>query len=225
MKLLIIEDDDKISQLLNDSFQNAGFDVDVALTGITAINKLESSHLYDLVILDLMLPEVDGLSILKMIRRKEKYIPVVILSARHTFEDRVEGLTGGADDYIIKPFSFPELLIRVQNLLKRIPRIDDSRFLEIDDLKVDIMKREVRRSGKKIELQTKEYDLLLLLLKHRNVVLSKTLILKEVWGYEFDPQTNVVDVLVCRLRNKIDKTEQIKLIHTIRGLGYVCRKD
>ena len=224
MRILIIEDDEKIAELLKEGLQKAGFRTDVALDGIAGSRLLGSAIEQDLIVLDLMLPGQDGLSLLKQIRKAERHVPVIILSAKHSFDDRLEGLQSGADDYLVKPFSFPELLIRVQNLLRRIPS-DDLRELQIDDLTVDLLKREVRRGGGKIELQAKEFALLVCLLKNRGVVLSKNLLLKEVWGYQFDPQTNVVDVLVCRLRGKIDKGTQVRLIHTIRGLGYVCRNE
>lgn len=223
--ILIVEDDLVIAHFIRDGLLEAGFAVEIASTGTSALEMLQAPSSYELVILDLMLPEIDGMTVLNSIRKMENHIPVIILSAKHTVDDRVYGLKNGADDYLVKPFSFPELLIRVQNLLKRLPLSEALNRMSCGDLHVDTIKREVRRGNQRIELQTKEFTLLTLLLQHQGEVLSKHLILKEVWGYTFDPQTNVVDVLVCRLRNKIDKESKIKLIHTIRGLGYVCKAN
>ncbi|MDR3607593.1 MAG: response regulator transcription factor [Oligoflexia bacterium] len=225
MKVLIIEDDVKISELLTEGFTASGYEVFHSPDGIDAQRKLQKPDRYDLIILDLMLPGISGFTLLKEVRKKaSSRVPIIILSARPTADDRIAGLQEGADDYLVKPFSFPELLIRAQNLLRRQPRPNDTNFIEFEDLSIDLIKREVRRRGIRIELQIKEFSLLVFLLQNPGIVLSKTLLLRTIWGYDFVPQTNVVDVLVCRLRNKIDRDFEPRLIHTIRGLGYVCKK-
>lgn len=226
MKTLVIEDDAKILEFLDLGLKEAGFAVDQAMDGALGWNKL-TSNIYDIIILDVMLPEIDGLTLLSRMREKKIDTPVLILSANKTLEDRVLGLEKGGDDYLVKPFAFAELLARVHALIRRsthtIP--SEEKKLVYGDLVMDLEKREVYREGKKLSLQVKEFSLLDYFMRNPGKVITKTLILEKVWGYDFDPQTNVVDVLVCRLRNKVDKDFNEKIIQTHRGVGYVLKKD
>lgn len=223
MKILIIEDDKKISSLLLKGFVESDFFVETAFDGEEGLHMATTKN-FDLIILDLMLPKLDGGHVLKALRAVGSKVPILILSAKETVEDIVSGLQSGADDYLVKPFSFNELLARVNTLLRRISSNSESTILEFEDLKVDLLKREVRRNGTLIELHVNEFMLLEYMLRNINKNLTKLQILKKVWGYDFDPQTNVVDVLVCRLRNKIDKEFEVKIIQTVRGIGYVIKK-
>jgi len=222
MRILVIEDDKKIASFIIKGLKEAGFTVDHAEDGITG-EELALSGLYDAAVVDIMLPHRDGLSIIKAVRRKNLQLPVIILSAKRSVEDRVKGLATGSDDYLVKPFSFSELLARLQALLRRTIQTENYGVLSIDDLSINIETREVMRAGKRIDLQPLETKLLFYLMKNAGRVLSKTMILDHVWGYDFDPQTNVVDVLVCRLRSKVDRPFDKDLIHTIRGVGYVIK--
>ncbi|MGZ3810018.1 MAG: response regulator transcription factor [Bacteriovorax sp.] len=225
MKTLIIEDDVKILEVLEIGFKEAGFAVDQAIEGNTAWDKLKNNA-YDIIILDVMLPGIDGLTLLTKMREEKITTPVLILSAKKSLEDRVSGLQTGGDDYLVKPFAFAELLARVHALLRRssaISPVEEKRLI-FGDLIMDLEKREVYRQGKKISLQVKEFSLLDYFMRNPGKVITKTLILEKVWGYDFDPQTNVVDVLVCRLRNKVDKDFDEKIIQTHRGVGYVLKQ-
>lgn len=225
MKTLVIEDDAKISEFLNLGLREEGFIVDHASDGNSGFQKIKNS-LYDIIILDVMLPGMDGLTLLSKMRAEKISTPVLILSAKKTLEERVQGLQLGGDDYLVKPFAFAELLARMQALLRRssaspTPEITN---LVYGDLVMDLEKREVYRQGKKISLQVKEFSLLDYFMRNPGKVITKALILEKVWGYDFDPQTNVVDVLVCRLRNKVDKDFSEKIIQTHRGVGYVLKQ-
>jgi two-component system OmpR family response regulator len=178
---------------------------------------------YDCIVLDLMLPKLDGLSLLRQLRREKITTPVVVLSAKATVEDRIAGLQAGGDDYLTKPFAFSELLARVHALIRRATQVVEPTTLTATGITLDLLSREVTREGRKIELQSREFALLELLMRHPGRVVTKTMILEHVWDYSFDPQTNVVDVLVHRLRAKVDKDFDVKLIHTIRGVGYVLK--
>lgn len=225
MRLLLIEDDQKIASFIANGFRQSGFAVDVMHNGDDGLYMALAED-YDIAIVDIMLPGKNGLEIIEEIRRQELTLPIIILSAKHSVEDRIKGLDIGSDDYLIKPFSFSELNSRVQALLRRSSNMKVERqIFEAGDLSVDIMKREVKRGGVHIDLQPREFSLLEYLIRNRGKVLSKTMILEHVWDYSFDPSTNVVDVLVHRLRNKIDKEFNIKLIHTLRGVGYVLKTD
>ena len=224
MRILVVEDDPKIAAFITMGLRQAGFAVDQADNGEKGL-QLALSEPYDLAILDIMLPGRDGLSLLDELRRQRFNTPVIILSAKRSVEDRVRGLEAGGDDYLTKPFSFSELLARVQALIRRASGAVDATTLTMADLAMDLRRREVLRAGKKIELQPREFSLLEYLIRNRGQVVSKATILEHIWDYNFDPQTNVVDVLVCRLRNKIDREFEPKLIHTIRGVGYVLRND
>jgi two-component system OmpR family response regulator len=222
MRLLVVEDDAKIAAFVIKGLEQSGFAVDHASDGEAGL-QLALHESYDAAIIDIMLPKLDGLSLIEELRRQQKDTPVIILSAKRTVADRIRGLQTGGDDYLVKPFSFAELLARVQALIRRGSSGIHPTRLASGDLVVDLLSREVTRNGEKIELQPREFTLLEYLLRQAGRVVSKTMILEHVWDYSFDPQTNVVDVIVCRLRNKIDRDFEPKLIHTIRGVGYVLR--
>jgi two-component system, OmpR family, response regulator len=222
MRILLVEDDLKIASFVAKGLKQAGYAVDHATDGEQGLH-LALTEPYDAAILDIMLPKLDGLSIIERMRREKINTPVIILSAMRTVDDRVKGLQTGGDDYLTKPFSFSELLARVQGLIRRASRGMDSGRLNVGDLSVDLLSREVRRGEGKIDLQPREFSLLEYLMRNAGRVVSKTMILEHVWGYSFDPQTNVVDVLVSRLRNKVDRDFEKKMIHTIRGVGYVLK--
>ena len=220
MRALIVEDDEKIASFIKNGLKENGFAVDHCEDGETGL-VLARTVDYDTIILDLMLPNLDGLSFLKTLRSVNSTVPVIILSAKSSVQDRVKGLQFGADDYLTKPFAFSELLARVQALLRRRSQSEEPTKLTVRDLKMDLLTREVRRAEAIFELQPREFSLLEFLARNAGRVVTKTMILEHVWDYHFDPQTNVVDVLVSRLRNKIDKEKT--LIHTIRGVGYVLK--
>ncbi|MDR1304853.1 MAG: response regulator transcription factor [Verrucomicrobiales bacterium] len=222
MKLLVVEDDKKIGSFIAKGLKENGFVVDLAATGTDGLH-LAATVQYDAAVLDIMLPGLDGITLLETLRAKRVTMPVLILSARHTVDDRVRGLQAGGDDYLTKPFSFTELLARIQALLRRSAVMPDSQTLTVSDLRLDLLKREVTRDGQHIQLQSKEFALLEYLMRNQARIVTKTAILENVYDYNFDPQTNVVDVLICRLRNKIEKDFPNKQtrIRTIRGMGYV----
>ena len=222
MRILVIEDDVKIASFLKNGLKEAGFAVDTCSDGLTGLD-LALNTSYDAAIIDLMLPKMDGLSVIDTMRMENVDTPVLILSARQSVDDRIQGLQRGGDDYMVKPFSFSELLARVQALIRRDKKSTQPMLLRVGDLEMDLLKHEISRGGTKIELPAKEYSLLEYMMRHPGIVLSKTAILERVYDYSFDPQTNVVDVLVCRLRNKIDKDFDNKMIHTVRGMGYVLK--
>lgn len=222
MKILVLEDDAKIASFVAKGLSEANFVVDVSANGEEGC-ELARKNPYDAAIVDLMLPKLDGLSVIERWRTEQIKLPVLILSARRSLDDRVKGLQRGGDDYLTKPFSFAELLARLQALIRRSGSSAIVTSLTFADLKMDLLTREVWRGSTKIELQAREFLLLEYLLRNQNKVVSKTMILEHVWNYHFDPQTNVVDVLVCRLRNKIDRDFEPKLIHTLRGAGYSLR--
>jgi len=222
MRLLLVEDDRKIASFIEKGMRQAGFTVDVSYNGTEAL-AMAMTEPYDVAVVDIMLPGLDGLSIIEKIRQRDIGTPVLILSARQSVDDRVQGLQRGGDDYMVKPFSFSELLARVQALIRRDKSHAKTTKLQVGGLQMDLLKHEVYRDGIKIELPAKEYSLLEYMMRNPDVVISKTSILEKVYDYSFDPQTNVVDVLVCRLRNKVDKDYEEKLIHTVRGMGYVLR--
>lgn len=222
MRLLVVEDDAKIAAFVIKGLEQAGFAVDHAPDGEAGLH-LALNEAYDAAIVDIMLPKLDGLSLIEEMRRRQQDTPVLILSAKRTVADRVKGLQTGGDDYLVKPFAFAELLARVQALIRRGSGMAHPTRLTAGDLVLDLLAREVSRDGQKIELQPREFALLEYLLRQAGRVVSKTMILEHVWDYSFDPQTNVVDVLVCRLRNKVDRDFEPRLIHTIRGVGYALR--
>jgi two-component system OmpR family response regulator len=222
MRILLVEDDLKIAKFIEKGFSSSGFAVDHATTGTKGF-EMAFDEPYDTMVVDIMLPLLDGISLIKKIRKRENNTPVIILSARDRVDDRVKGLQAGADDYLTKPFAFSELLARVQALIRRAGNITDPVNLSYADLNVDILKRQVKRGSEIIELQPLEFSLLEYLLRNKERVVSKTMIMEHVWNYSFDPMTNVVEARICRLRDKIDKGYDPKLIHTIRGAGYVLK--
>lgn len=222
MRILIIEDDAKIASFIAKGLKEAGFTVDICGDGQSGLERA-LSVIYDAAVIDLMLPQMDGLSVIEAMRSKEINTPVLILSAKQSVDDRIQGLQRGGDDYMVKPFSFSELLARLQALIRRDKKNSKAMLLKVGELEMDLLKHEVYREGEKVELPAKEYSLLEYMMHNPGIVLSKTSILERVYDYAFDPQTNVVDVLVCRLRNKIDKSFDNKMIHTVRGMGYVLK--
>jgi two-component system OmpR family response regulator len=222
VRLLVVEDDLKIARFVTDGLRQAGYVVDKAADGETGLD-LAMTGSYDAAVIDIMLPKLDGLALIERLRHRNINTPVIILSARQSVDDRIRGLQTGSDDYLTKPFSFAELLARVQALIRRGAAPVQASRLTAGDLTLDLLSREVLRSNKKIDLQPREFTLLEYLMRNMGRVISKTMILDQVWGYHFDLQTNAVDVLVCRLRNKVDKGFSDKMIHTIRGVGYVLK--
>jgi two-component system, OmpR family, response regulator len=222
MRALLVEDDATIAEFVARGLREAGFAVDRASDGEEGLTAALKQP-YDVAIVDVMLPKRDGLSLIEELRRRGIATPVLILSARREIDDRVRGLQTGGDDYLTKPFAFAELLARVQALVRRATRASEPTTLTLDDLVVDLLSRRVTRGGKLIDLRPREFSLLEYLMRNAGRVVSKTMILSHVWEYNFDPQTNVVDVLVSRLREKIDRPFEQKLLHTVRGVGYVLR--
>jgi DNA-binding response OmpR family regulator len=222
MRALIIEDDDTIAEFVARGLRESGFAVDKAADGEEGLEAaLQAS--YDVAIVDLMLPKRDGLAVIDELRRRGRATPVLILSARRSVDDRVRGLQAGGDDYLTKPFAFAELLARVQALVRRATRAPEPTTLTAGDLSLDLLTRKVLRGGASIDLRPREFALLEYLMRNAGKVVSKTMILSHVWDYSFDPQTNIVDVLVSRLRDKIDRPFDTKRLQTVRGVGYVLR--
>ena len=222
MRLLVVEDDKKIASFVSRGLKEAGYVVDIAERGDDAFQLALYNH-FDVAIVDLMLPGLDGLSLIERLRAQKIKMPVIILSAKRSVDDRVKGLQVGGDDYLTKPFAFSELLARIQALVRRSTAMSEPTTLTHGDLTLDLLSREVTRGGQKIELQAREFALLEYLLRNAGRVVSKTTILEHVWDYNFDPKTNVIDVLVSRLRSKVDRDFDRKLIHTMRGFGYVLK--
>ena len=222
MRILVAEDDTVIADFVAQGLREAGFVVEVAATGPEGLRKAIGGG-YDAAVIDVMLPGMDGLALIEALRTKKVQTPVLILSARHSVDDRVKGLQAGGDDYLTKPFAFAELLARVQALLRRSGGTPEPTRLTLGDLSLDLLSRRVERAGQVLDLRPREFALLEYLLRHPGRVLSKTMILSHVWGYSFDPGTNVVDVLVSRLRDKVDEGFASKMIHTMRGAGYVLK--
>jgi two-component system, OmpR family, response regulator len=221
---LIVEDDNKIASFVVNGLKQAGFVMNHAVDGEDGLD-LALTQSFDVAVVDIMLPKLDGISLIEELRRHKINTPVIILSAKRSVDDRVKGLKAGGDDYLVKPFAFSELLARVQALLRRATGgVSEPSRLSIGDLSMNLLSREVIRAGEKLDLQAREFSLLEYLMRNAERVVSKTMILDHVWGYSFDPQTNVVDVLVCRLRTKVDKNHGAKMIRTIRGVGYVLKK-
>jgi two-component system OmpR family response regulator len=222
MRVLVVEDDKKIAAFVTRGLKEAGFAVDHADDGEDGLH-LALSESYDAAVMDIMLPKLDGLSVIGRLRQTKIHTPVLILSAKRSVDDRVRGLQAGGDDYLTKPFSFAELLARVRALIRRANHETEPTRLAVGDLSLDLLTREVKRAVSKIDLQPREFALLEYLMRNAGTVVSKTMIIEHVWGYDFDPMTNVVDVLVSRLRNKLDRDFDNKLIHTHRGLGYALK--
>ncbi len=222
MRALVIEDDPAIAEFVGRGLREAGFAVDPFGDGNVGLEAALGQP-YDVAIVDLMLPGRDGLSIIDALRRRGVTTPVLILSARRSVDDRVRGLQAGGDDYLTKPFAFAELLARVQALVRRASRTPEPTTLTVGELTLDLLSRRVTRGATLLDLRPREFALLEYLMRNAGKVVSKTMILSHVWDYNFDPQTNIVDVLVSRLRDKIDRPFGNKLLHTVRGVGYVLR--
>jgi two-component system OmpR family response regulator len=222
MRVLVVEDDASIAEFVAGGLRQEGFAVDVADNGIDGL-ELAQSQPYDAAVVDVMLPRLDGLSLVTALRRADISLPVLFLSARHSVDDRVRGLQTGGDDYLTKPFAFPELLARVQALTRRGHLSLEPTQLTLADLHLDRLTRKVERGGVAIELRPREFALLEYLMRHQGKVVSKTMIVSHIWDYSFDTGTNAVDVLVYRLRDKIDRGFEPKLLHTVRGVGYVLK--
>ena len=224
MRVLVCEDDKVIADFVAGGLREAGYTVDVAATGTDGL-RLAFDGAYDAAVIDVMLPGLDGLSLIERLRARQVTTPVLILSARRSVDDRVKGLQAGGDDYLTKPFAFAELLARVQALVRRAGGVTEPTRLVAADITLDLLTRRVERTGRSLDLRPREFALLEYLMRHPGRVLSKTMILSHVWGYSFDPGTNVVDVLVSRLREKVDREFDTKRIQTIRGAGYVLTVD
>jgi two-component system OmpR family response regulator len=222
MKILVVEDDPAIASFVAKGLREAGFAVDEAASGGAAL-EMASRETYDLAVVDVMLPGLDGLALIEELRRRRITVPVIILSARRSVDDRVRGLRAGGDDYLTKPFAFEELLARVEALIRRSTGATEPTRLTVGDLVLDVVSRRAERAGRVLELRPREYALLEYLMRNPGRVVSKAMILSRVFDYNFDPRTNVVDVLVHRLREKVDKGFASPMIHTVRGMGYVLR--
>jgi two-component system, OmpR family, copper resistance phosphate regulon response regulator CusR len=223
VKILIIEDEPKTGDYLRQGLREAGFFVDLVANGTDGLHHaLEGDH--DLVILDVMLPGLDGWQVLRNLRGHQRQMPVLFLTARDQVEDRVKGLELGADDYLVKPFSFAELLARVRTILRRGRSGTESTTLQVADLELDLLRRRVNRAGRRIDLTAKEFGLLELLMRRQGEVLPRSLIASQVWDMNFDSDTNVIEVAVRRLRTKVDDGFPVKLIQTVRGMGYVLEE-
>ena len=223
MKILIVEDELKTGDYLRQGLTEAGFTVDLTRDGADGLHQAISED-YDLMILDVMLPKLNGWQVLEMLRKADKETPVLFLTARDEVGDRVKGLELGADDYLVKPFAFSELLARVRTILRRGKSNSEVTFLQISDLELDMLRRRAQRGGQKIELTAKEFSLLELLMRRKGEVLSRSLIASQVWDMNFDSDTNVIEVAMRRLRNKVDDPFPTKLIKTVRGMGYVLEE-
>jgi two-component system OmpR family response regulator len=220
MRILVVEDDSKIASFVVKGLKQAGFAVDCAADGEDALLLAETT-VFDALVVDIMLPKLDGLSLIQRLRAKKLRVPVIVLSARASVDDRVKGLQAGGDDYLTKPFAFSELLARIQALIRRSTHAAESTRLTVGDLALDLLTREVTLGHEKIELPAREFALLEYLMRHAGRTVTKTMILEHIFDYSFDPQTNVVDVLMHRLRAKADPDKT--RLHTIRGVGYVLR--
>lgn len=224
MRILVVEDDKKIASFISKGLKEAGFAVDMANDGVDGLH-LGMTEPYDAAVVDIMLPGLDGISLIERLRTKKITTPVIILSAKRSVDDRVKGLQSGGDDYMTKPFSFSELLARIHALIRRSTRESEPSSLRAGSLTIDLLARQTKRGDQDISLPSREFALLEYLIRNKGRIVSKTSILEHVYDYSFDPQTNVVDVLVCRLRNKVDRDFDRKMIHTVRGMGYVLKEE
>jgi heavy metal response regulator len=223
MRILVVEDDVQTSRFIAKGLRQEGFAVDCSLNGEDGLH-LSLTEPYDVAVIDIMLPKLDGLALIDEMRLNKVHTPVIILSARSSVDDRIKGLQAGGDDYLVKPFAFSELVARIHALIRRATREDGPTALSVGNLEMDLLRRKVFRNGIQIELQPKEFALLEYLMRNAGRVVSKTMIMEHVWDYNFDPQTTVVEVRVCRLRDKVDRPFETDLIHTIRGVGYVLEE-
>lgn len=223
MRILLVEDDEKIVSFVKKGLEESGFAVDHAKDGEEGLH-MALKEPYDVMIIDLMLPKRDGLSLIEVLRQQQVVTPIIILSAKRSVEERVLGLQKGSDDYMVKPFAFTELLARIRALLRRGTSNVNSYSLQVGELYLDRLTYTVKRGDSDIELKPKEFDILEYMMKHSGQVVTRTMLMEHVWNFQFDPSTNVVDVHMCRLRDKIDKKFDHKMIHTIRGVGYVIKE-
>lgn len=224
MHVLVVEDDKKISDFIVQGLRQEGCAVDVTDNGIDAF-QIAMAGAYDAAVMDVMLPRMNGLDVIQDLRREGNLMPVLILSARNSVDDRIKGLQSGGDDYLVKPFSFAELIARLQALVRRATATAEPTTLTAADLTLDLIRRTATRAGQAIELQPREFSLLEYLVRNRGKIVSKTMIMDQVWGYDFDPSTNVVESRISRLRDKVDRDFDVPLIKTIRGVGYVIRAE
>jgi two-component system OmpR family response regulator len=224
MRLLLVEDDLKLASFISKGLREGGFAVDHCADGEDGLH-MALTEPYDAAIVDIMLPKLDGLSLIDELRKTKNNTPVIILSAKRSVDDRIKGLQAGGDDYLVKPFSFAELLARVQALIRRASGTSEPTTLEVGDLFMDLHSRKVVRGGQKIDLSPLEFSLLEYLMRNSGNVVSKTMIMEHVWDYNFDPQTNVVEVRISKLRDKVDEDFEKKLIRTVYGAGYVLEED
>jgi DNA-binding response OmpR family regulator len=224
MKILLIEDDAKTAGFISKGLEQAGYVVEKAVDGESGLT-MASTRDYDVAIVDVMLPKLDGFGVIEGVRSRGLNLPIIVLSARDGVEDRVNGLEKGGDDYLTKPFSFSELLARIQALLRRASSSVEPSTLKVGDLTMEVFKRRVVRGGERLDLQPLEYSLLEYLMRNAGRVVSKTMIMENVWEYNFDPSTNIVEARICKLRDKIDRPFERKLIHTVRGFGYVLEEE
>ncbi|MDD3118955.1 MAG: response regulator transcription factor [Victivallales bacterium] len=223
MKILLIEDDQRTAAFIIKGLKQEGYTPEHAADGVDGLFRAATED-YDLLIIDIMLPQLDGLSVIAELRRKKITTPIIVLSARSSVEDRITGLQQGGDDYLVKPFAFSELLARIQALIRRTHAIAEPTTLAVGDLRIDLLGHKVFRGQDRIDIQPLEYALLEYLMRHAGRVVSKTMIMEHVWEYNFDPQTNIVETRICRLRDKIDRPYSTQLIHTVRGFGYVLEE-
>ena len=224
MKILLIEDDKVIADFIIKGMKEAGYVIEHESNGRHGLHAALNND-YDIAIIDIMLPQLDGLSIIEQIRDQRINLPILILSAKRSVDDKINGLRHGSDDYLTKPFSFGELLARVDALLRRANNVVEPSHLNIHNLSMDLLGRTVTRADQRIDLQPKEFTLLEYLLRNKGRVVSKTMIIERVWNYNFDPGTNVVEARISKLREKVDRDFDRPLIHTVRGLGYVVKLD
>ncbi|NOY75387.1 MAG: response regulator transcription factor [Kiritimatiellaeota bacterium] len=223
MKILLVEDDKKTAEFIINGLKQSGYVIDHVSDGEQGLFKA-TSRTYDAMVVDLMLPKMDGYALIVEIRHRNISTPIIILSAKNSVDDRIKGLNRGSDDYLVKPFSFSELLARLHALIRRANAVADPTVLKVATLTLDLLSRKVTRNDKRIDIQPLEFALLEYLMRHAGRVVSKTMIMESVWDYNFDPQTNVVEVRICKLREKIDKPFDKDLIHTMRGFGYVLEE-
>lgn len=224
MRVLVVDDDVRTASFIRKGLTQAGFVVEHEADGNNALHRALAEH-YDAAVIDVMLPSLDGLSLVRELRQRKIYLPVLLLSAKGSVQDRVQGLSDGGDDYVTKPFAFSELLARLQALIRRAQGISDPARLAVGNLSIDLLTRKVFRGERFIDLQPREFALLEYLMRNHGRVVSKTMIMEHVWNYNFDPETNIVEARICRLREKIDRGPDPKLIHTVRGIGYVLREN
>ena len=223
MKILLIEDDCRTAAFIMKGLKQEGYTLEHAADGLDGLFRAGAED-YDLLIIDIMLPKLDGLTVIEELRQKKIITPIIVLSAKSTVDDRIKGLQKGSDDYLVKPFAFSELLARIQALVRRSSAVAEPGTLTVGDLRIDLLSHKVFRGKDRIEIQPLEYALLEYLMRNAGRVVSKTMIMEHVWEYNFDPQTNVVEARICRLRDKVDRPYKNALIHTVRGFGYVLEE-